>query len=92
MQDDGKGIASNLLPHLGEPMFLSSAAGHQEFFVRGNGLGFTICRRIAAQHGGRIVVASGPGRGTLVRVWILSGETAPVPDSDFAPIETEALP
>jgi len=89
--DDGIGIASNLLPHLGEPMFLSSASRHQEFFVRGNGLGFTICRRIAAQHGGRIVVASGPGRGTRVRVWLLAGEAGPSRDADFAPIETEIL-
>lgn len=91
VSDDGQGIQESLLAHLGEPMVLSSASSRQEFFVKGNGLGFTICRRIAAQHGGRIVVTSGPG-GTTVRVWLRSRQTGPDRGDDLCPIETEFRP
>jgi signal transduction histidine kinase len=91
VSDDGKGISDPLLRHLGETLLLSSATHRQEFFVKGNGLGFTICRRIAAQHGGRILVSSGP-RGTRVRVWLRTHESGPRRKVDLAPLETEFLP
>src|ERR1035437_3976843 len=88
VSDDGNGIPDLLLRHLGETLLLSSATHRQEFFVKGNGLGFTICRRIAAQHGGRILVSSGP-RGTRVRVWLRAGESGPQKQIELAPLETE---
>lgn len=92
VQDDGQGIAPELLPHLGEPMFLSSGSHRKEFFVNGTGLGLVIVRRIVAEHGGRIVVSSSPGKGTRVRVWLPVGNTEIDATTDFAPLETEVLP
>lgn len=89
--DDGKGMPASLLRHLGEALLLSSATRRQEFFVKGNGLGFTICRRIAAQHGGRILVSSGPASGTRVRVWLRADRSQPDRSQEFAPIEVEVL-
>ncbi|HNY32834.1 MAG TPA: response regulator [Fibrobacteria bacterium] len=89
--DDGVGISPDLLPNLGEPLRLTSSSVRKEFFVRGNGLGLTICRRICACHGGRMVIASGRDRGTRIRVWFRMHETGPVPDAEFAPLETEVL-
>jgi len=89
--DDGKGMPGSLLHHLGEALLLSSAARRQEFFVKGNGLGFTICRRIAAQHGGRIIVSSGPTSGTRVRVWLRADRSQPDRSQEFASIEVEVL-
>ncbi|MBK9579831.1 MAG: hybrid sensor histidine kinase/response regulator [Fibrobacterota bacterium] len=91
IQDNGEGIDPGLLPHLGEPLRLTSSSVRKEFFVRGNGLGLTICRRICASHGGRMVIASGKERGTRIRVWFRLFESAPVRDSEFAPLETEVL-
>lgn len=91
VSDDGCGIPETLLQHLGEPMVLSSAARRQEFFVKGTGLGFTICRRIAAQHRGRILVSSGP-KGTTVRVWLRAFEDGPARGTELAIMETEFLP
>ncbi|MBK8803972.1 MAG: response regulator [Fibrobacteres bacterium] len=91
IQDDGEGIDPGLLPHLGEPLRLTSSSVRKEYFVSGAGLGLTICRRICASHGGRMVIASGRDRGTRVRVWFRLMESAPVRDSEFAPLETEVL-
>lgn len=92
VQDDGQGIAPELLPHLGEPMFLSSGSHRREFFVNGTGLGLVIVRRIVAEHGGRVVISSSPGKGTRVRVWLPVGNTEIAANTDLAPLETEVLP
>lgn len=91
IRDDGEGIDPGLLPHLGEPLRLTSSSVRKEFFVRGNGLGLTICRRICASHGGRMVIASGKDIGTRIRVWFRLFEMGPARDADFAPLETEVL-
>jgi signal transduction histidine kinase len=91
ISDDGMGMPESLLHHLGEALLLSSATRRQEFFVKGNGLGFTICRRIAAQHGGRIVVSSGPTSGTRVRVWLHVDQSKPDRAQEIASIDVEVL-
>ena len=56
VQDNGKGIA----PEIAESLFKPFATFGKP---NGTGLGLTICRRIAEDHGGRIWVTSQPGKG-----------------------------
>lgn len=56
VQDDGHGIAPELADTLFKP-FATYGKPH------GTGLGLTICRRIAEDHGGRIWATSVPGKG-----------------------------
>lgn len=58
VQDDGVGIPADLLRNLFEPFFTTKERGH------GVGLGLAISRGIIERHGGKIAVASEPGRGT----------------------------
>ena len=47
-----------------EPLFTTKPAG------RGTGLGLSLCRSIAHDHGGHIMLESAAGQGTRVSVWI----------------------
>jgi signal transduction histidine kinase len=58
--DTGTGIAPEVLPRLFEPYVTTKP--------RGLGLGLAIARRIVEAHGGRIEVASEPGRGSRFAV------------------------
>jgi signal transduction histidine kinase len=62
--DDGPGIAPEVKKRLFEPFFTTKPSG------RGTGLGLAVCERIAAEHGGRITVASQPGRGATFTIWL----------------------
>jgi two-component system NtrC family sensor kinase len=62
VQDDGVGIPPDLLPNLFEPFFTTKEKGH------GVGLGLAISRGIVERHGGKIQVASEPGRGTTFTI------------------------
>jgi signal transduction histidine kinase len=54
--DSGGGIPAEVLPRIFEPFYTTKAAGE------GTGLGLSICKDIVEGHGGRIGVASAPGR------------------------------
>jgi len=60
--DRGPGIAPDDLPHVFEPFYRGRdlAAGR----VPGSGLGLALVRHVAEAHGGRVTVASRPGKGT----------------------------
>lgn len=92
LQDSGGGIPPDLLPHLGEPLMLSSGSSFVKRAVRGAGLGLAICRRIVAQHGGRMMVSSRSGSGTRVRIWLRRDLPEPVLDMDYCRLDTEVLP
>ena len=71
--DTGVGIPPQDLARIFHPFWSRRADG-----VRGTGLGLSICRAIVARHGGRIEVASEPGRGTRVSV-LLPAADGPAP-------------
>jgi two-component system NtrC family sensor kinase len=56
VEDDGIGIASDLLPRLFDPFFSTKEGG--------NGLGLALTQQIIRDHGGEIQVVSRVGRGT----------------------------
>lgn len=58
VQDTGKGIPPDHLKKIFDPFFTTKPVGE------GTGLGLSICWQIIQQHGGRIQVASEPGKGT----------------------------
>ncbi len=62
VQDDGPGIAPELLERIFEPFFTTRPLG------KGTGLGLSICSAIVGAHGGSIAVASEPGKGATFRV------------------------
>ena len=64
IEDNGKGIPAEVLPRIFDPFFTTKEIG------KGTGLGLSISYKIVQQHGGRISVASEPGKGTKFTVWL----------------------
>lgn len=62
VQDTGIGIPPANLPRLFDPYFTTKQ--------RGFGLGLPIVERIVKEHGGRVEVASVPGKGSTFTVWL----------------------
>jgi len=60
--DTGSGIPPEIRDRIFEPWFTTKPSG------RGTGLGLSIARSVVTAHGGRVEVASEPGRGTTVTV------------------------
>jgi len=64
VEDRGSGIEPALLPQVFEPFFTTKEAG------KGTGLGLAICRNIARECGGNLLLATRPGAGTSVRLFV----------------------
>jgi len=62
VRDNGPGIPRNLRARIFDPFFTTKASG------KGTGLGLSISARIAARHGGRIVVSDNPGGGAVFAI------------------------
>lgn len=56
--DNGRGMTPAVLDRAGEPFFTTRSP------VGGTGLGLTVCRKIAADYGGDLILESVPGEGT----------------------------
>jgi signal transduction histidine kinase len=64
VEDTGRGIAPERLPHIFERY---NRPENPEQTDTGTGLGLYICKHIVEAHGGEISAASEPGKGTAVR-------------------------
>ncbi len=68
VQDEGMGIAPVDRPHLFEQFYRGEQTSQSN--IPGAGLGLTIVRHVAQQHGGRVEVQSEVGQGATFRVWL----------------------
>ncbi len=66
VQDDGPGIAQDELPNVFEPFYRPDSARTRD--TGGTGLGLAIVQAVAESHGGRAVLRSGAGRGTVAEL------------------------
>ena len=66
-QDDGPGIAPEILPHIFDPFFTTKRPG------RGTGLGLSICKTVLREHGGNIEATSAPGGGAVFTITLPVG-------------------
>lgn len=66
VQDTGIGVTSEHLPRLGQRFYRVDKARSRA--SGGAGLGISIARHIARQHGGSLQIASEPGRGTTATI------------------------
>jgi polar amino acid transport system substrate-binding protein len=70
VQDEGVGIPPETLPRIADPFFTTKSNSG------GIGLGLSISSRIIKEHGGTLVFASEPDKGTIAEI------TLPVPQAD----------
>jgi PAS domain S-box-containing protein len=66
IQDQGVGIAEDILPQVFDPYFSSKEMGQE----KGMGLGLTVAYSIIKNHGGSIDIASQPNIGTTVSMYL----------------------
>lgn len=77
VSDTGAGIDADDLPHIFDRFYRGKNAPG----TAGTGLGLTIARWVAEQHGGEITVDSAPGRGSRFDVMLPLAGPASLPDS-----------
>lgn len=73
--DSGIGISANDLAHVFERFYRADPARTRD--PGGSGLGLSIAQWVAAEHGGKVELASRPGAGTTARVRIPLGMGRP---------------
>jgi signal transduction histidine kinase len=83
VQDTGIGIDPEHLPHVFERFYRADPARQSD--PGGTGLGLAIARWIAEQHGGEVVLASEPGRGTTATVRLPVLRELPATGCDATP-------
>ena len=76
VSDQGEGIDPQLAESLGRPFALNSGVVGTNY-VKGSGLGLSICKGIVEAHGGTLHIASAKGRGTTVTAYIATDLTGP---------------
>jgi len=66
VQDRGDGMDEETQRRIFDPFYRAETTSG----VAGTGLGMSIVKEIMDIHGGRIEIASAPGRGTAVTLWL----------------------
>lgn len=72
VQDTGRGIPPEDLPHVTEAFYMADKSRTRA--RGGSGLGLSLCAAIAAAHGSKLAIESEPGRGTCVTLDLPDGE------------------
>jgi signal transduction histidine kinase len=83
IEDNGPGIAPDVLPRIFEPFFTTKPAG------AGTGLGLSVCYGLARRMGGSLAVRSLPGEGTAFSLFIPA--EAMSPDAEFCRSRSQGL-
>jgi two-component system OmpR family sensor kinase len=86
VSDNGPGIPAADLPHIFD-RFYRVDKSRSRGGPGGSGLGLSIAQWIAHSHGGRIEVASEPGKGTTFSVWLPRDRRESGPAPDWRPCE-----
>ncbi|GBQ10108.1 signal transduction histidine kinase [Swaminathania salitolerans LMG 21291] len=76
--DTGVGMSSDIMDRAFDPFFTTKPIG------KGTGLGLSMIYGFAQQSGGRVGIASTPGEGTTVQIWLPGHEAAIAPPQDMA--------
>jgi signal transduction histidine kinase len=84
--DTGAGMTEETLARAFEPFFTTKEPG------RGSGLGLSLVHGFAAQSGGLVQIASSPGQGTKVDLWLPRAIEEPVEFVDAEPGPSLAEP
>ncbi len=79
VSDTGTGMAQEVLAQAFEPFFTTKEAG------RGSGLGLSIVHGFAVQSGGSVQIASRPGEGTRVELWLPRAKNAGIAFAEAQP-------
>ncbi len=74
--DEGTGMDAETLARAAEPFFTTKGIG------KGTGLGLSMVHGVAEQFGGRLVLQSEVGKGTLAELWLPVGKRPRTPDAD----------
>jgi signal transduction histidine kinase len=92
VEDTGGGIPPEMLPWLGEALLLNSENGGFGKYVRGNGMGLALCRKVVQRHGGIFTVHSQLAAGTRMTVTLRLDLVEPTPTTGPDQFYTSAGP
>ena len=82
VRDNGIGIPADALPRLAQPFEQVSDTRDRNF--DGTGLGLALTKSFAEMHGGRLTIASKPGRGTQVSFYLPVSKAGTLSESSVA--------